>query len=149
MKKVLFFAFTLLACSTAFAQNLDPVKWQFQAEKVADNEYNLTLKAYITDGWYVYSQYLESDDGPVRTSFTFNENSAVEFVGKVEEAGSKHEGFDDLFGMNVIKFSGQPIFTQRVKAASGTTISGYLEFMTCDNERCLPPKEVDFTFTLQ
>jgi hypothetical protein len=32
---------------------------------------------------------------------------------------------------------------------SPTTLTGYLEFMTCDNEKCLPPAEVDFRFGLE
>lgn len=148
MKKVLLFAFALLTFNAVSAQNLNPVKWSYQAEKVADGEYDLVFTAHVTDGWYIYSQYLESDDGPVRTSFNYIENENVTMVGKTEESGAKHEGYDDIFAMNLVKFSGQPKFTQRVKVSSPTVVTGYLEFMTCDKNRCLPPSEVEFTFSL-
>ncbi|MEZ4987128.1 MAG: cytochrome c biogenesis protein CcdA [Saprospiraceae bacterium] len=41
------------------------------------------------------------------------------------------------------------VFTQKVKVTDfSQPIKGYLEFMTCDDEKCLPPTEVDFSFTL-
>lgn len=149
MKKVLLFAFGMLVFGSLSAQEeLNPVKWTYQAVKVADGEFDLVFKPAITDGWYVYSQYLESEDGPIPTSFHFEDNAAVQLVGKVEEGGEKHEGFDDLFQMNVVKFSGQPTFTQRVKISGEAKITGYVEYMTCDETRCLPPTEVDFRFSL-
>ncbi len=148
MKKVLLFAFALFATSALFAQ-LNPVKWSYEAQKVSDGEYDLVFTAHISDGWYVYSQYLESDDGPIPTSFSWGENDGVEFVGKTNEDGHKHEGFDEMFEMNVVKYSGKPTFTQRVKVASNVLLTGYVEYMTCDNDRCLPPTEVEFRFNLE
>lgn len=148
MKKVLIFAFVLLIGGAVSAQTLNPVKWTYEAKKVADGEYDLVFQPHITDGWYIYSQFLVGDDGPIPTSFTFNDNGAVKRVGKTEEAGSRHEVYDEIFAMNLVKFSGKPTFTQRVKVTGETTLTGYLEFMTCDKTRCLPPMEVEFTFFL-
>ncbi len=148
MKKLLFFAVALLAAGAVFGQ-MNPVKWSYEAKKVTDGEYDLVFTAHIQDGWYVYSQYLESDDGPIRTSFNFEENANVELVGNAKEEGRKYEGYDDLFAMNIVKFSGEPTFTQRIKVKSPTALTGYLEFMTCDNEKCLPPAEVNFRFGLE
>ncbi len=147
MKKIAFFAFAMLASLAATAQQ-SPVKWSYEAKKVADGQYDLVFTANISDGWYVYSQYLESDEGPIRTTFTFDENAAAKLEGKNLEDGHKYEGYDDLFGMNIIKFSGKPTFTQRVKITAPTRLTGRVEFMTCDNERCLPPIDVPFRFDL-
>lgn len=145
-----FMVFVLALASTSFVQaQLNPVKWSYEAVKVADGVYDLTFTAHIQDGWYVYSQYLESDEGPIPTSFHFDENEIVVLEGKTDEAGHRHEGYDELFMMDIVKFSGEPKFTQRVTVKSSTTLKGYLEFMTCDDERCLPPSEVPFQFTLE
>ncbi len=153
MKKIAFFALMLFAASTVFAQQ-SPVKWSYEAKKVADapkgeTQYDLVFTAHISDGWYVYSQYLESDDGPIRTSFTYEANASLKMEGKNLEEGHKYEGYDDLFGMNIIKFKGNTTFTQRVKISAPTKLKGSLEFMTCDSERCLPPVEVPFWFDLK
>lgn len=149
MKKVLIFAFALFVAGVASAQTTNPVKWSYEAKQVADGEYDLVFTAHVTDGWYIYSQFLESDEGPIPTSFNYDENNGVEIVGKTAEDGPKHEGYDDIFAMNLVKYSGKPTFTQRVKVMGETTLTGYLEFMTCDKRQCLPPSEVDFKFYLK
>ena len=148
MKKVLLFAFVLFATSSLFAQ-FNPVKWSYEAKWVADDEYDLVFTAHISDGWYVYSQYLESDEGPIPTSFSWATLEGVELVGETAEAGPRHDGYDEIFGMYVVKFSGMPTFTQRVRISGDANVSGYLEYMTCDNDRCLPPTEIDFRFNFE
>lgn len=148
MKKILFSLIILLSTSYVFAQQ-SPVKWSYASNKTGANEFDLVFKAEIQKGWYVYSQYLESDEGPIATSFVFEDNSKASMVGKTKEDGKRHEGYDELFGMNIIKFSGEPVFTQRVKTTSSTFIKGYLTFMTCDDEKCLPPRDVEFVIELK
>ncbi len=133
----------------SFSQIYDPVKWKTDHKQVSDNEFDLIFTATIEDGWYVYSQYLESDDGPVRTSFNYDEGDHFSLKGKNVETGNKKEGFDKLFDMNVIKFSKKITFTQRVEVKDfSKNITGYLEFMTCDDTKCLPPADHDFDFKL-
>ncbi len=84
------------------------------------------------------------------TAFSFDENANLEFIGQPIETGKKKEAFDELFGVKVIKFSGVVNFTQKVKVKSGeNAVVGYLEFMSCDDEKCLPPKEVEFNIALK
>ncbi len=152
MRKILVpFSLLLFFTTLSFSQAAySPVEWNHKAEKINDSEYDLVFTATVNPGWYIYSQYLDSDDGPIRTSFNYNRSDVVEFVGKTEEDGKRSEGYDALFDMNVIKFSGIVTFTQRVKVKKGSpTLDGWLEFMTCDEERCLPPMEVDFEFKLE
>ena len=126
-----------------------PVTWSWESKEVGNDEYDLIFTAKIDKGWSVYSQYLESDDGPVATGFYFEEGGHYTKVGKNEESGNVKTKYDKVFEMNLTKFTETAIFTQRVKASDASTpIKGYLEFMTCDDERCLPPTEVDFSFAL-
>ena len=145
--KLLFFLLSLAL--SAFSQIETPIKWGTEWKKVSGNEFELTLIANADPGWYIYSQYLESDDGPVRTSIHFEGGSHFSLLGNAKEEGKRKEGFDEMFRMNVIKFSGKVRFVQRVKVSDvKKPIKGYLEFMTCDDERCLPPTEEEFSFDL-
>ncbi|RMF28069.1 MAG: hypothetical protein D6765_06545 [Bacteroidetes bacterium] len=128
---------------------LNPVSWTFESRALGEGEYELVMTADLDPGWNIYSQYLESDDGPVRTSFYFELPDGVELLGKTSEEGHRKEGYDSLFDMNVVKFSGRVVFRQRVKAPAGGHIQGAVEYMTCDDERCLPPREVPFSIALQ
>ena len=144
---MLFFSFTIT--SNVSAQN-KVVSWQQSANKVADKVYELVFSADIQSGWYLYSQYLESDEGPIPTSFNFDTSHQFELVGKTLEEGKKKEGYDELFEMNIVKYGNQVKFIQKVKLKDPTaTVNGYIEFMTCDDEQCLPPTEEKFSFKLQ
>lgn len=148
MKKIPLLVNFLFFSFLSFAQ-LNPVSWTFSAEKITDTEYNVYLVASVDDDWFIYSQYLESDDGPIRTTFSFDKSPDVKLIGKTKEDGKKKEGYDALFDMNVVKFGGKVTFTQKVAVKAGAEkVSGWLEFMTCDDGRCLPPKEVTFDIKL-
>jgi len=127
---------------------LKPVTWGFDSKSLGNDEFELTMTANLDKGWSIYSQHT-SDDGPVPTAFEF-ESDNFEAIGAVEETGDKTEGIDPLFEVNVIKFKKGPVvFTQKVKVTDySKPVSGYLTYMTCDDEKCLPPTDVDFSFAL-
>ncbi len=137
--------------SPTFAQIYNPVKWETSYNQVNDSEFDLIYTATIEDGWTIYSQYLESDDGPVATSVNYDEGAHYELVGKNKESElNRKEGFDKLFDMNVVKYAKKAVFTQRVKAKDlSKPITGYVNFMTCDATKCLPPSDFDFEFKLE
>ncbi len=141
-------AFILLIPTFAKAQILEPVTWNFTTEKLADDHYNLVFTADIEPKWHLYSQNIPMS--PPATTFSFSDNESVEFIGKVTETESV-EQYDPNFDMVLRFFSGQAVFKQEVKLLSGgnITIDGVLEFMSCDDMRCLPPSEIDFSFSLK
>src|SRR5699024_818591 len=109
--------------------------------------WELIFTADIDPGWSVYSQFLD-EGGPVPTSVNYETEGGFELIGDTKESGLKNESFDELFGMDVIKFSERMVLTQKIKVNPGTTeLSGYVEYMTCDDNRCLPPMPADFSFT--
>lgn len=128
-------------------QIFNPVSWTYSWKNTTKNEYELQFIAQIDEGWNIYSQYLESDDGPIRTSIIWDKGSHYSLLGKASEEGNIYKGYDDIFGMNVIKLSGKIIFKQKIRVTDPTKpITGYVEFMACDKERCLPPGEANFSF---
>ena len=151
MKQFTYFTVLMAMISYhASAQILNPVKWKFELEKINSTQYNLKYIAKVDKGWTVYSQYT-SDDGPVPTSVNYESSEGIELLGKAIETGSKKEGMDPFFGVNVIKFTADKPFIIiqkiRVKDAS-KPIKGYVNFMACDHEKCLPPTDADFNFSI-
>ena len=148
MKIFSFLVFFFFAFSNNINAQLNPVKWEIAAKKITEAEYELTFTAKADKGWYIYSQHTDPS-GPIPTSINFDENSNLEFIGEAIETGKKKEAFDELFGVNVIKFGNEVTFTQKIKVkGTGNNAKGYLEYMCCDDEKCLPPKEVDFDIPL-
>ncbi len=150
MKKLLFLAafFILFAGFTAKAQILQPVKWSFDTQKVSDQEFDLILKAEIDNGWHVYATDLP-EGGPIPTAFTFKPSADYELAGKLKTPAAI-EKYDKAFEMDLRYFDHGAEFRQRVRMISTQpfTITGELEFMACDDSRCLPPEYVEFAFNL-
>lgn len=148
-KKIYFVSLLFLINFSLVAQSLNPVKWSFSQEQLSDDEYMITFKASIQDNWYIYSQ-AEVSDGPVPTSFVFEPNSNIQLIGKTTESGKiKKEGIDEMFYVFITKYGKEALFQQKVKVKKDTKLIGYLEYMTCDYIRCLPPEEIDFSFDLK
>ncbi len=149
MKKIYLF---LLLATVSFAsvksQILDPVKWSTSIKKISETEYDLISKATIENKWHLYSQVVP-DNGPLPTNLTFEENSAYKLVGKAKESKG-HTIHDPVFDMVITFFENTATFTQRIKLTGdkGTTIKGEVEFMVCDDTRCLPPSYVDLFFKI-
>ncbi|NEU09171.1 DUF255 domain-containing protein [Flavihumibacter sp. R14] len=145
MKKLLSLLLTLILYTTTQAQILDPVKWSFSSKKVNDKEADLLITAKIEPGWHVYSQFIE-EGGPIPTSIKFKPSSDFAVSGKVSETPKAVSAFDKNFDMQIAWHATQVVFKQRIKLNKPkTTVSGTLEFMVCDDKRCLPPAEVEFS----
>ena len=130
----------------ATGQILEPVKWEFDSRLTGDNGAELIFKATIDDGWHLYSQFIE-EGGPIPTGFYFDESDGYEVVGKtIEPEPIKY--YDESFKMDLAYFGHEVIFTQKVKLLTDkkVVIKGYLEFMCCDDEKCLPPDDEEFEF---
>lgn len=124
----------------------EPVKWTFSKNKVSENEYDLFFKAAIDDNWHLYSQDIPMT--PPATTFIFDEGEGFELVGPVEEESAMHEEYDPNFEMVLKYFSHEAIFKQRVKVDKGAIVTGILNYMCCDDTKCLPPEDVEFEFRL-
>ena len=149
MKKILLFVGMILMSGVLFAQRDNPVDWSFKAVKVDAKQYDLVFTADINDDWYVYSQHID-EGGPIPTAFYFNVEPGFKPEGETKEEGDyRKEGHDELFDMKVITFKEKATFTQRIKLTGKVeSVSGYLEFMTCNGEQCLPPTSVEFEIEL-
>ncbi len=138
-----FFLFSIISG----AQIIDPVTWEYSVEKINEEEVELVFTANIDKSWHLYSQDIP-EGGPIPTRFVFEESSQFELLGPVVEITEPEEKYDPSFDMKLKLFSGKALFKQRVKTrgTGEVKISGYVEFMSCDDHRCLPPKEDDFEF---
>ncbi|HKK75327.1 MAG TPA: cytochrome c biogenesis protein CcdA [Saprospiraceae bacterium] len=149
MKRILLLVSLVFAYLSAQAQFPTPVSWSAKWEAVSDTEYELIFTAEIDPGWNIYSQYLESEDGPIATQLNFTSPDGLETLGKSTEEGIIKKGYDDIFQMNVTKIFDQAVIRQRVKLSDlPKTIDGYITYMVCDDEMCLPPTDYEFSLKI-
>ena len=148
MKKLVLFILILTAAS-AQSQILDPVKWSFSAEKVSEQEATLVFTAKIDKGWHVYSQQ-EVEDGPIPTSFKFTASKSYSLIGKTSEEPKPETAFDKNFNKQISWHENLAIFKQKIKIVNpGFAVEGILEYMVCNDQKCLPPTEVSFKIPIQ
>jgi thiol:disulfide interchange protein len=135
--------------SAASAQILDPVDWQLTKEKVSDTDYELRMTATMDPGWYIYGTDL-APGGPIPTAITFNEDAGFELIGELQYPAADVK-YDPNFEMDIPMYGGSVTFVQRVRVLSDSpvTVTGELQFMSCDDQRCLPPDYIDFSFELE
>ena len=147
MRRIFFTLAVLISALTASSQVVNPVKWSFSQNQVSDNEYELVLTANIDEGWHLYSTDLP-EGGPIKTSFYFENLENAELVGEVVANKASIEMFDQSFQMDLRYFEGEVSFVQKVKVNGTAKVTGYLEFMSCNDETCTPPMDEEFSFEL-
>jgi DsbC/DsbD-like thiol-disulfide interchange protein len=148
MKVTLLSLLVTLIGAVAMAQSSKEVKWAFSSKKIADKTYEVRMTATVNSGWHIYSQKLEVD-GPIPTAFTFTKNPLVVLEGAPNEVGKVISKNEEVWGGVVRYFENKVEFVQKVKIKGGKTkLAGKVEYMVCNDEKCLPPAETEFTVAI-
>lgn len=140
---------TVLAPATSSGQILDPVSWDialYPSVSGEANAYDLVFHAEVEPCWHIYSQFLESQDGPLPTWIDITLPAGMDSVGHAREC-EPLVAYDPNFMMDLQFFEEEVSWVQtlRIPSPSATdTISGFISFMVCDDSRCLPPEDIDF-----
>lgn len=142
-------ALLLFVCSCSVLAQKSPVDWQFHAQELTNNEFLIYCKAKLVKDWYIYSQDIEGTP-PIPTSIHLSPNSDFKLLGGIEEKGVLIDEYDEALDKNVKKYANQVSFIAKVKTNQPVVlIDGFVEYMTCDHEKCLPPAKRNFQFKLQ
>lgn len=147
MKNVFAIIGLLFCAITGTAQIERPVKWSFSSKSLDEKRAEISITAEIQPGWHVYSQFI-GEGGPIPTSFRFDASKDYSLIGKVSESPKAIRSFDKQFNMEIAWHEKQVTFKQVVQLKKPATVKGALEFMVCNDEKCLPPEEVEFTVSV-
>jgi len=143
-KRIIFIVLAMLLLLPVRAQIYDPVTWDFSYVRTGENQYDLIFKAQIDEGSHIYSIDIPSG-GPIPTSFSFDTTGSFLFSGSTTEIVAPEEIFDEAFGFKIKTFSNNAEFRQKITGLSAHfTVSGVVNFMSCNNTTCSPPKDVEF-----
>lgn len=130
--------------------NEDPtanaIRWTYTAEKLSEGIYEVKFKAILGDGWHLYSQHLPSDEGPIATTFYYDEQQ-YELEGETEEKGDLISDFDPNFEMDLNFYANEVTFVQKIKTTENI-VQAEFEYMICDEKMCLPPELIEVEFNL-
>ena len=146
MKRLVFSLLTILVTLAVQAQIQEPVKFKTELKTVSADEIEIVFTGTIDPGWHVYSTDL-GDGGPISATFNTDRVTGAEPVGKLRPVGKEVSAFDPLFEMQVRYFEGTAQFAQTLKLTGGAyEVTGYLEYGACNDENCLPPTQVEFSY---
>lgn len=149
MRKLLAFVLLFIVVAiSASSQIVKPVKWDVSLntnELKLGEIVELHFKANIDDGWHLYSNKIP-ENGPIATSFNYDTIIGLQLVDNIELKVTPIKSFDASFNMELDYFEEEAHFIQKFKVIDNdrALVRGYVEFMACDDERCIPPDEHDF-----
>lgn len=148
MKKLISSIMLALIALVAQAQILTPVKWKIKLDdKGGAPEKEIVFTATADKGWHLYDMNLP-EGGPVSTSFTFETLNGAELIGQPVPSVKPTTVYDEQFAMNLRWYPGTVSFTQKLKVIDPAKFKaeGEVEFMACNDETCLPPDQIPFSF---
>jgi DsbC/DsbD-like thiol-disulfide interchange protein len=141
MKKILFIISIVFFINSSFAQILNPVKFTYTTVKKGKDTYELHIKTDLDPKWHIYS-VKNPEGGADATSIKL---TAGKVVGNIKEVGKMVTEYSKEFKVDQKYFERSVEFVQLVKLKPGSKkIEGTIEYMVCNDVRCLPPKQVEF-----
>ncbi|MBO9619258.1 MAG: hypothetical protein J7539_09510 [Niabella sp.] len=128
----------------------DPASWKFSAKKVADKVYEVQLVATLQSGWHLYAQQQPKGAIAYPTKIDFTGNPLIVRAGGIKEVGKLEKAHDATTNSTAYQYGKTVTFVQKVtlKASAKTSLAGTVEYQTCDDKKCLPPKKIPFTIPL-
>ena len=149
MKNIISLCFCFFLFFNGKSQPQNPLTWVATYKSLSATEGEIIITAKIEKGWHTYSQR-PTEAGPIPTSINFTPSKQYRLVGNTEETDA-HEEFVKAFDAKIFVFHDKAEFKQKVKltAKSGFNITIKVEYMTCNDMMCLPPKTTDLTVKVQ
>ena len=145
MKKTVIIGYLLLFPWLLSAQILEPITWTVTGNAKNDTLFEVVFNAKIEKGWHLYATDLPQG-GPMATQFHFDRLQDAALQGDILASRAAEKSFDENFQMQLQWYENEVSFTQLVKVQDGFVIAGNVEFMGCNDNTCLPPSHVDFSF---
>ena len=127
-------------------QIFEPVTWSHELKITGKTTGEVIHKATIEDKWHLYGMNIPKN-GPRPTRIVYETMTNAKKDGDIVAKSKLLEVFDKSFDMKLSWYAKEAIFVQKVKFKDATQvkIQGYVEYMACDDERCLPPVQDEFS----
>lgn len=152
MKQLLLALFVALSVTTASAQlgAERKISWKIALEQTSPQQYKINCEATLAKGWHVYGAQLPENTA-IPTTLFIQPNAQIKLLGSVQEFPAPEVHFDESFQAKLTWHNGKATFSQafEYKGAEKLTLTGYIEYMVCNDETCMPPDQEEFSFDLK
>lgn len=150
-KLVLLTAMTaVLSIGMASAQDdKQPAQWKYTVNEVGEGTYEIVFEATIDKGWHMYDLGPYDAMGPNPTVVNFENVEGATVEGAAYELDEPIVIFDEVFGMEIGYYENTARFAQKVVLNEPTAkLTGYIEWMECNDVGCTPMQYYDFDIEL-
>ncbi|MBK8807932.1 MAG: thioredoxin family protein [Bacteroidales bacterium] len=152
MKQFLSFLVVLMIYGSLSAQlqfSGDFVKWTYSHKWISETEVQIDYKAAIDKPWHLYDANIPAG-GPIATNVTLNDSLIYKTTKPLFAVTKPISVYDEAFAMQLNYFADKAHFRQILKPSSSKkqTLNGAIEFMICDDSKCLPPDRVEFAIAI-
>ena len=137
IKNVMFVVIAVLSSLMCVAQPLEPVQWSTSVESLGNSQYKISFKASVEHPWHIYDMGPYEVGGPMATTFTAEENSAVKFEGAWEPSKEATREQNEVYGMEIGYYEGDVTFSHVVKTDAPTTLNFTVDYMACNESNCV------------
>lgn len=150
MKKILLIGVLVFITTINYAQVLQPVKWKFELKELkGGHQYEILAHATIQEGFKLYGISFP-DGGPIKTTFNFNVTENCKSFGATEKETPSKKSFDKMFEMEITYFKEKATIKQKIWVTKKPArVEGFIEFMSCNDDMCIPPSEEEFSFIIE
>lgn len=145
MRRIIFILAVTFFTISSFSQIYEPVKWSFELKNTGKTTADVVLKATIESGWHLYGMNIP-EGGPIATKIVFDNIKNAKTEGGIQAKSKLKEVFDPNFDMKLSWYANEAVFVQKISFADAAKvkIKGHVEFMSCNDESCLPPAKEYF-----
>ena len=150
MKKNLLIAVFAVFAAWANAQVIVPVKWEVELKPLqGENQYEIIATAKIDSGFKLYGVDF-AEGGPKKTTFNFETMENCKKFGKVVEVTPSKIAHDKTFDMEVTYFKEKAVLSHKIWVTEKPAkVTGYIQWMACNDDMCTPPTDEDFEFEIK
>lgn len=142
MKKAFIAIISLIAVIAVNAQ----ITFTPSIKQTAPDEIVISFAGTIDAGWHVYAP--NEANGPTPATFNAEKMEGLEKIGGLTANKAPIKKYESMFDADVSYYEHSVIFSQKLKITGKTyNIAGYLEYGACDDQSCMPPTAVDFSFS--
>lgn len=139
-------AIVALISQLGSGQIFEPVKWSHELKITGQTTGELIHKATIEKSWHLYGMNIP-ENGPRPTQIVYENLVNAQKSGGIIAKSKLIDVYDNSFQMNLSWYANEAIFVQKItfQDATQVKVEGYVEYMACDDERCLPPAQDEFS----
>ncbi len=140
--------FLFASCLFLFSAPLkaqNHVVWNAVWDKLSKE---VVIKGTIDPTWHLYSPKTDPNLGPIALSVTFNNIKGIKKIGSLEFLTTPVAHQDDNFGGMVYIWGNQLEIHQKFRVKKSGVITLTLNYMVCDETKCIPPIDVPLTIQI-